>query len=159
MDGSVMTPQTIDWITSGLSVHDKSNAWAGPDHWKYRKQRGEQDIISCVLCQDLKHSSLCCYMDRILGIINRQTFRDNVEHTSCIQITGSQEVLVLFIETPAFESVQMLIPPWRMEDWKIQQLQKPRGRSANLLFWTSKIPQKLICLLLNPLLIPDVLFW
>lgn len=40
-DGTMMSQRTVDWITSGLSVGDKSNSWAGPEHWKYRKPRGQ----------------------------------------------------------------------------------------------------------------------
>lgn len=29
-----------DFLSVGLGFTSKSNAWAGPDHWKYRKAKG-----------------------------------------------------------------------------------------------------------------------
>lgn len=46
-DGTMMSQRTVDWITSGLSVGDKSNSWAGPEHWKYRKPRGKDSFLRC----------------------------------------------------------------------------------------------------------------
>jgi condensin complex subunit 2 len=39
-NGSVLSHSTIEWMNSGFGLIDKSNAWAGPDHWKYRNPRG-----------------------------------------------------------------------------------------------------------------------
>lgn len=39
-DGSLISHSTIEWMNSGFGLTDKSNAWAGPDHWKYRNPKG-----------------------------------------------------------------------------------------------------------------------
>jgi len=38
--GSLVGHSTVEWMNSGFGLTDKSNAWAGPDHWKYRNPRG-----------------------------------------------------------------------------------------------------------------------
>lgn len=35
-----------DFLSQGLGFTSKSNAWAGPDHWKYRKVKGKYRKIS-----------------------------------------------------------------------------------------------------------------
>lgn len=39
-DGNVVSHSAVDWMNAGFGLLDKSNAWAGPDHWKYRNPRG-----------------------------------------------------------------------------------------------------------------------
>lgn len=38
-DGNVVSHSAVDWMNAGFGLLDKSNAWAGPDHWKYRNPR------------------------------------------------------------------------------------------------------------------------
>lgn len=39
-NGSILSHSTVEWMNSGFGLINKSNAWAGPDHWKYRNPRG-----------------------------------------------------------------------------------------------------------------------
>jgi len=39
-DESLARHSNVEWMSSGFILTDKSNAWAGPDHWKYRCPRG-----------------------------------------------------------------------------------------------------------------------
>lgn len=41
-DGSRVSFSTVEWLNAGFGLADKSNAWAGPDHWKYRNPRGKR---------------------------------------------------------------------------------------------------------------------
>lgn len=38
-----------DFLSLGLGFTSKSNAWAGPDHWKYRKVKGRYPRIDLLL--------------------------------------------------------------------------------------------------------------
>ncbi|KAG0622472.1 hypothetical protein M758_3G099900 [Ceratodon purpureus] len=41
-NGSVLSHSTVEWMSSSFGLIDKSNAWAGPDHWKYRNPKDGQ---------------------------------------------------------------------------------------------------------------------
>lgn len=45
-DGSRVSFSTVDWMNAGFGLAEKSNAWAGPDHWKYRNPRGKAAIFT-----------------------------------------------------------------------------------------------------------------
>jgi len=35
----------VDWLTASLGQSTQVNAWAGPNHWKYRKPRGKEQTF------------------------------------------------------------------------------------------------------------------
>ncbi|CAN6445668.1 unnamed protein product [Victoria cruziana] len=37
--------EEMDYLILGLAFSSKSNAWAGPDHWKYRKAKGSDSVL------------------------------------------------------------------------------------------------------------------
>ncbi|XP_031489446.1 condensin complex subunit 2 [Nymphaea colorata] len=37
--------EEMDYLILGLAFSSKTNAWAGPDHWKYRKAKGSDSIL------------------------------------------------------------------------------------------------------------------
>jgi hypothetical protein len=39
-DKDLSSEKTVDYLFLGMGVSAKSNAWAGPDHWKYRRVKG-----------------------------------------------------------------------------------------------------------------------
>lgn len=59
-DESLARHSTVEWINSGFRLTDKSNAWAGPDHWKYRSPRGTWYPLQL---NHLKHplASITCF--------------------------------------------------------------------------------------------------
>lgn len=43
-DKDLSSEKTVDYLFLGMGVSAKSNAWAGPDHWKYRRVKDVQQI-------------------------------------------------------------------------------------------------------------------
>lgn len=42
VDDDMSSEQTVDFLVLGLGLPSKSNAWAGPEHWKFRRSKDVQ---------------------------------------------------------------------------------------------------------------------
>lgn len=42
VDDDMSSEQTVDFLVLGLALPSKSNAWAGPEHWKFRRSKDVQ---------------------------------------------------------------------------------------------------------------------
>ncbi|KAH9320861.1 hypothetical protein KI387_015500 [Taxus chinensis] len=56
-DKNLMSEHTLDYLFLGMGVSSKSNAWAGPEHWKFRRLKDVQqssDVQNEVSAKDNK---------------------------------------------------------------------------------------------------------
>ncbi|ERN16009.1 condensin complex subunit 2 [Amborella trichopoda] len=44
-DNEETSERTAEFLLPGLRFLSKSNAWAGPDHWKFRKVKGSEEVL------------------------------------------------------------------------------------------------------------------
>ncbi|XP_020519572.1 condensin complex subunit 2 isoform X2 [Amborella trichopoda] len=44
-DNEETSERTAEFLLPGLGFLSKSNAWAGPDHWKFRKVKGSEEVL------------------------------------------------------------------------------------------------------------------
>ncbi|KAI0513547.1 hypothetical protein KFK09_009572 [Dendrobium nobile] len=52
LDTNIRVDEIADFLSFGLGFTSKTNAWAGPDYWKYKKSKGSEQVLGSVEKQE-----------------------------------------------------------------------------------------------------------
>lgn len=49
IDANIRVEEIVEFLSFGLGFTSRTNAWAGPDYWKYKKSKGNLGLFGATV--------------------------------------------------------------------------------------------------------------